>query len=161
MNENSLRLSPHDNQDNWQVDETENCTFLPKIADANKEPYLVNIWKTMPLIPRALPKDNIPMILNDKVYCNDPQCFPSVVTPRYKQNYRSLPREKNRAFDHRWIKHGETLQLASWNKDYDSFYVTTKKDPSFCYNCASEHPAYHVQIDYLPHTFQKWQNSTR
>lgn len=158
MNQNDLKYKPHDNQQNWQVDETENCTFLPRKEDSNKQPYLVNIWKTMPYIARALPKDNIPVLLNDKVYCNDPECFPAVDPIIFEQNYRSLYREKNRAFDHRWLTHGMTLQLASWNKDWDDFYITTKKDPSFCVNCPSEHPTYPVQIDFFPHIFQKWQN---
>lgn len=156
-NETNLRLHPHDNQENWQMDESENCTFLPKKADANKEPYLVNIWKTMTYIPRELPKDNIVVQLSDKVYCNDPECFPSVAPFIYEQNYRSLYRQANRHFEHRWLKHGDVLELATWNEDDDLIFVTTKKDPSFCDVCSSEHPVFNVQIDFKPHSFQKWE----
>ena len=155
MNYNDLRNNIHNNQENWQIDTQEKCTFLPKQADANREPYLVNIWKTMPYIPRALPKDHMAIILDKSCYCNDTECMPSVVTPRYEQNYRSLMREDNRYFNHRWLKHGDTLKLAPWNNDYDEMRVTTKLDPSFCYNCVSEHPVFKVQIDYVTHVLQK------
>lgn len=154
LNNNDLKYNPNNNQENWQIEEQELCTFLPKIADANQQPYLVNIWKTMPYIPRALPKDNIPIMLDKSVYCNDPACMPAVVTPRFEQNYRSLYREKNRNFNHRWLKHGATLKLSPWNEDYQDMFVTTRLDPSFCKNCASEHPMYNVQLDFLPHILQ-------
>jgi hypothetical protein len=156
LNETNLRLHPHDNQENWQMDESENCTFLPKKGDANKEPYLVNIWKTMPYIARGLPKDHIVVKLNDKIYCNDPECFPSVSPFIFEQNYRSLYRQKNRHFEHRWLKHGDTLELATWNEDDDLVFVTTKKDPSYCDVCSSEHPIYNVQINFEPAYLQIW-----
>ena len=48
-------IKDHNNQEAWEIDNQEKCTFLPKHADSNREPYLVNIWKTMPFIPRGLP----------------------------------------------------------------------------------------------------------
>lgn len=157
-NEDDLRVSTHANQQNWQIDTEENCTFLPKKEDANKEPYLVNIWKTMPYIARGLPEDNIIVGLNDRVYINDPECFPAVPPFIYEQNYRSLYRQQNRHFEHRWLKHGMTLELKPWNEDYDQFSVTTKKDPSFCDVCSTEHPYFPVQINFKPAVLQKWED---
>jgi hypothetical protein len=140
MNEYSLKTNPHNNQENWKIDGEEKCTFLPKKADANHQPYLVNVWKTMPYIERGLPKNNIPVMLRDTCYCNDQECKPSVAPVIYEQNYRSLYREDNRYFKHRWLTHGMTLKLVPWNGDYDTILVTNKLDPSFCVNCVSEHP---------------------
>lgn len=157
-NETNLKISTHANQQNWQIDTEENCTFLPLKEDANKEPYLVNIWKTMPYIARGLPKDHIVVKLNDKIYINDPECFPVVDPFIYEQNYRSLYRQQNRHFEHRFLTHGMTLELKPWNEDYDQFSVTTKKDPSFCDVCSTQHPVYDVQINFVHAYFQKWED---
>lgn len=139
----------HNNQESWEIDNQERCTFLPLHADSNKEPYLVNIWKTMPFISRGLP--NMWMVkLKDSIYENAPECKPSVAILIYEQNYRSLYRENNRAFNHRWLDHGMTLKLAPWNGDYDEMTVSTKLDPSYCNSCALEHPQYDVYINGMP-----------
>ena len=122
-------IKDHNNQEAWDIDNQEKCTFLPKHADSNREPYLVNIWKTMPFIPRGLPLVWIVM-LSDSIYQNDTECRPSVASQIPLQNYRSLYREANREFNHRWLDHGMTLKLAPWNGDYDEMTVSTKLDPS-------------------------------
>ena len=112
----------------------------------------------MPYIARDFPRDHIVVKLNDKIYINDPECFPAVAPFIYEQNYRSLYRQQNRHFEHRWLKHGMTLELKPWNEDYDQFSVTTKKDPSYCYICSLEHPYYPVQINFAPAVLQKWED---
>ena len=72
-------IKDHNNQEAWEIDNQEKCTFLPKHADSNREPYLVNIWKTMPFIPRGLPLVWIVM-LSDSIYQNDTECRPSVAS---------------------------------------------------------------------------------
>lgn len=146
MNYNSLRNNLHNNQENWQIDNQELCVFLPLEEDSRKEPYLVNIRKTMPNIPIDLPKDHIVVTLNKNIYVNDTECKPAVADQIFEQNYRSLYREANRFFDHKWLSHGAILKLAPWNGDYDEMLVSTKLDPSYCHNCAMEHPTMMVTI---------------
>ena len=153
-------VNSHNNQESWDIDNQEKCTFLPKHADSNKQPYLVNIWKTMPFIPRALPKILI-VFLGDSIYQNAPECRPSVAPQIPIQNYRSLYREDNREFNHRWLDHGMTLQLSPWNGDYDEMTVSTKLDPSYCNSCVSEHPRYDVYIDGVPAILQLRNESVR
>ena len=150
----------HNNQENWEVNESEHCTILTKHVSSVNEPYLVNIWKTMPLIPKALPKEWL-VRLNDKVFINDQPCKPAVNPIIQEQNYRSLYREANRHFDHRWLDYGMQLRLSPWNGDYDNMTVSTREDPSYCNSCLAEHPRYHVYIDGLGHTFQKINDSVR
>ena len=150
----------HNNQESWEIDNQERCTFLPKHKDSNVQPYLVNIWKTMPMIPRALP-NKWSVCLRDSIYENAPECKPSVARTIQEQNYRSLYREDNRHFNHRWLDFGMTLKLAPWNGDYDEMTVSTKLDPSYCRSCISEHPHYDVYLNGEPVIMQIRKESVR
>lgn len=153
-------VSMHNNQESWRIDNEEKCTFLPKHENSVKQPYKVNIWKTMPLIPKALPVE-WPVNLSDSVFINDSECKPSVAKTIYEQNYRSLYRMDNRAFDHRWLDHGMTLQLAPWNGDYDEMKISTKIDPSYCNNCGIEHPTYNAFINGHAVSFKQLEDTVR
>ena len=78
--------------------------------------------------------------LSDTIFCNDKECKPIVDPIIYIRNYLTIYHHANDWFHHRWINRGDRLVIEIHNKDLDHMRIIDHEDPSYCDDCALEHP---------------------
>ena len=127
----------------WQLHDFEICYFLhyPR-AESEQEIYLLNIPAVMPYIKPAKP-DHKYVTLNKGIYVNAPECKLPIGPQVETRNYLEIKKRANEHFNHRFIDFLETIYVETVNGDIDEMYVTTRKDPSYCDSCISQHPFYY------------------
>ena len=131
------------NLEMWQLHDFEICFFLhyPR-AESEQSRYKLNIPALMPDIPPARPVEGIANI-NRSIFINDKGCKLPVSPTINTQNYVSIPKRSNEHFNHRYIDFMSTIYVETVTSDIDSMYVTTRKDPSYCDSCITQHPYYY------------------
>ena len=78
--------------------------------------------------------------LSNSIYCNDKECKP-VVTPTISiRNFLYVNHHANDWFRHRWLDRQARVLVNIHNKDLDHIRIIDHEDPSYCDDCALEHP---------------------
>lgn len=130
----------------YKLDDNEYAYIMsefPRI-DSRLNPKQVFIPTLMinPARPKEIPTipEEITQHLSDSIYCNDKECKPVVDPIIYLRNFLYVYHHANDWFHHRWINRGDRIVVEIHNKDMDHIRVIDHEDPSYCEDCATEHP---------------------
>ena len=130
----------------WQLHDFEICYFLHAPRDESELPiYKLNIPAIMPNIPVAPAAPPTPVPISKSIFVNSPECSLPVKTMVKISNHICVRKRDNEHFKHRFLDFGVQIYVETVNGDIDEMYVTTRKDPSYCDSCASQHPYYYCQ----------------
>lgn len=133
------------NEQYWKLDDNEYAYIMcgGERIDARENPKAVYI-PTLQSSPDKQAYSLIPTVfketLSENLFCNDKDCMPVVAPVISRPNYIQVFHNHNDWFMHRWINRGATIRLDVHNGDIDSIRISDKIDPSYCDDCATDHP---------------------
>lgn len=141
------------NLEMWQLHDFEIAFFLHAPRDeSEQEVYKLNIPAIMPDIPIEPAKDPVSVTINKSIYVNSPKCSLPVKPNVYISNHVCVGKHNNEHFKHRYLDFKAMIYVETVNNDIDEMYVTTRKDPSYCDSCISQHPYYYCE----PHEYHEF-----
>lgn len=92
----------------------------------------------------------IPAVIRKSIFVNSNECKLPISDITHVQNYITVQFGDHDYYYHKYIDHGKVLWGTVTNYSTDEIYVDTSCDPSYCDNCAAEHPWFQLDHGYNP-----------
>lgn len=131
----------------YKLDDNEYCYVMshePRInSRLNPKQVFIPTLMAYPDRPKTIPAipEEITIHLDNSIYCNDIECKPIVSPTIVVRNFLYVYHHANDWYQHRWINRGARLLVEIHNHDMDHLRLIDHEDPSYCDDCALEHPA--------------------